>query len=219
MRKLLYLTNLVLFLFTFPLLISAQTDKIGSFNLPSHPRILLFKGEEETIKKTIGEDVTWQKLQSAVLSECDSLLSRAPIERIQIGRRLLDKSREALRRLFFLSYGYRMTHKQEYLQRAEKEMLTISAFTDWNPTHFLDVAEMTMAVSIGYDWLYSDLSDASKASIKLAILEKGLKPSLDAKYNSWLRAEHNWNQVCNAGMTYGAMAIFEDQPDLAKQII
>ena len=42
---------------------------------------------------------------------------------------------------------------------------------------------------------------------------------MESKYNSWLKAEHNWNQVCNAGMTYGAMAIYEDQPVLAKEII
>jgi len=81
------------------------------------------------------------------------------------------------------------------------------------------VAEMTMAVAIGYDWLYNDLSEASKSIIKEAILKKGLEPSMESKYNSWLKAEHNWNQVCNAGMTYGAMAIYEDQPVLAKEII
>ena len=219
MRRILRLVQL-LFIFFIPLSISAQVDQIGTItNLQPHPRILLFKGEEDAIKKTISGDTTWQKLQNAILSECDTLLGRPPVERIQIGRRLLDKSREALRRLFFLSYGYRMTHKPEYLQRAEKEMLQISGFTDWNPSHFLDVAEMTMALAIGYDWLYNELSPGSRATIKEAILKKGLEPSLESKNNSWLRVEHNWNQVCNAGMTYGAMAIFEDQPELAKQII
>src|SRR5436853_6825838 len=87
----------------------AQTDHLGNINnLQPHPRILLFKGEENEIKNTVEADTTWQKLQLAVFRECDSLLLKRPIERIQIGRRLLDKSREALRRLFFLSYGYRM---------------------------------------------------------------------------------------------------------------
>ncbi|MBC7829506.1 MAG: heparinase II/III family protein [Chitinophagaceae bacterium] len=198
----------------------AQTDHVGSnLKLPDHPRILLFNGEEAAIKKTIANDQTWTNLQKAILVESDNLLSLAPIERIQIGRRLLDKSREALRRLFFLSYAYRMTGEQKYFDRAEKEMLVIAAFSDWNPSHFLDVAEMTMAVAIGYDWLHDRLSAGSKSIIKDAILKKGLEPSLDPKYNSWLKAEHNWNQVCNAGMTYGAMAIYEDQPELARQII
>ena len=112
-----------------------------------------------------------------------------------------------------------MTHQDTYLKRAEKELLALSAFSDWNPTHFLDVAEMTMAVSIGYDWLYNDLSEASRSTIKEAILKKGIEPSLDNKYNSWLKATHNWNQVCNAGMTYGALAVYEDNPVLAKSVI
>jgi hypothetical protein len=200
--------------------VSAQNDVIGSdIKLPGHPRILMLKGEEAAIRKTIIADETWSKLQQAILSECDNLIAMAPVERIQIGRRLLDKSREALRRLFFLSYAYRMTEQQKYFERAEKEMLAIASFSDWNPSHFLDVAEMTMAMSLGYDWLYDKLGENSRAAIKEAILKKGIEPSLDEKNNSWLKVTHNWNQVCNAGMTYGAMAIYEDHPELAKQII
>lgn len=220
MKMYIPLVKLFVLLFAVHSSVLAQTDHIGpDFKPIHHPRILLFKGEENVIKKTIGADPVWGKMQQAIISESDNLLEVAPIERIQIGRRLLDKSREALRRLFFLSYTYRTTGDQKYAQRAEKEMLAIAAFRDWNPSHFLDVAEMTMAVAIGYDWLYDNLSDASRATIKEAILKKGLEPSLDSKYNGWLKAEHNWNQVCNAGMTYGAMAIYEDHPQLAKQII
>ena len=199
---------------------SAQIDHVGaSLTSTTHPRILLREGEENGIKSVIKADKAWDTVHQAILAESDALLPVAPVERIQIGRRLLDKSREALRRLFFLSYAWRMTHQDKYLQRAEKEMLAISAFSDWNPSHFLDVAEMTMAVAIGYDWLHHDLSANSRSIIKEAILKKGIEPSLDAKYNSWLKATHNWNQVCNAGMTYGALAIYEDQPELAKKII
>lgn len=200
---------------------TAQTDYIGTSltALPVHPRILLFKGEESTIQNTIKTDKIWGRMHATILAGSDILLKAPPIERIQIGRRLLDKSREAIRRLFFLSYAYRLTLQPAYSQRAEKEMLAIAAFSDWNPSHFLDVAEMTMAMAIGYDWLYDQLSPASRTAIKEAILKKGLEPSLNPKYNSWLKAEHNWNQVCNAGITYGAMAIYEDQPELAKQLI
>jgi len=213
----------ILFVNIFLLLISsstiAQVDRIGATKLPDHPRILMLKGEEAVIKKTIGADQTWTKVQQAIITESDNIVNLAPLERIQIGRRLLSVSREALRRLFFLSYAYRMTLQEKYLQRADKELLAISAFSDWNPSHFLDVAEITMAVAIGYDWLYNNLPQSSKTIIKEAILKKGIEPSLDSKNNSWLQAEHNWNQVCNAGIAYGAMAIYEDHPELAKQII
>ncbi len=198
----------------------SQSNHIeSSFQLPAHPRILLLKGEEEALKKSIGSEKTLVDLQNAILMESDSIIILAPIERIQIGRRLLDKSREAIRRIFFLSYAYRITKDEKYLKRAEKELLAISAFKDWNPPTFLDVAEMTLGVAIGYDWLYDYLSPASRSLIKEAILKKGIEPSLHPKNNGWLKAEHNWNQVCNAGMVYGALAIYEDQPELAKKII
>lgn len=200
--------------------LSAQSPAIDSNkSIIGHPRILMLAGEESAIKSKIAEDATWMGVHNTIISASDELLSAAPIQRIQIGRRLLDKSREALRRLFFLSYAYRTTSDQKYFLRAEKEMLAISAFSDWNPSHFLDVAEMTMAMAIGYDWMYNELSPTSRTAIKEAILKKGIEPSLNPKNNSWLKAEHNWNQVCNAGMTYGAMAIYEDQPVLARQII
>ncbi len=198
----------------------AQVNYVATAKkLQDHPRLLLLKGEEETIKRTIGTDKTWNKLHQAILTESDALIDAAPLERIKIGRRLLDKSREGLRRLFYLAYAWRMTHAEKYRARAENELLALSAFSDWNPTHFLDVAEMTMAVSIGYDWLYNDLSEPTRLTIKEAILKKGIEPSFDTQYNSWLKASHNWNQVCNAGMTYGALAIYEDQPELAKSVI
>ncbi|WP_234736747.1 heparinase II/III domain-containing protein [Tellurirhabdus bombi] len=209
---------LVIFLVSYSSVI-AQTDHLAASKFPDHPRILLLKGEEEAIKRTVGADKAWDKMHQAILGECDRLIDAAPLQRIQIGRRLLDKSREGLRRLFYLSYAWRMTHQDKYLKRAEKELLAISAFSDWNPSHFLDVAEMTMAVSIGYDWLYHDLSESSRSAIKEAILKKGIEPSMDPKHNSWLRSSNNWNQVCNAGMTYGALAIYEDQPELAKRVI
>lgn len=196
----------------------SETSSKDAFEM-DHPRIILLKGEEAAIKKSIKASPVWGKMHQAILDECDQIIPLPPIERIQIGRRLLDKSREALRRIFFLSYAYRTTGDLKYAERAEKEMVYIAGFSDWNPSHFLDVAEMTMAMAIGYDWIYDRLSDESKVAIREAILKKGLEPSLDSKYNGWLKATHNWNQVCNAGMVYGALAILEDHPEIARQMI
>ncbi len=187
--------------------------------MPEHPRILLLKGEEEKIKNNIQADPVWENMHQSILSECNQILSLPVLERIKTGKRLLSVSREAIRRIFFLSYAYRMTGDEKYFKGAEKEMLAVSRFSDWNPSHFLDVAEMTLGVSIGYDWLYDKLSVDSRETIKKAILTKGLDPSFNSKYAWFLKAPHNWNQVCNAGMSYGALALYEDIPELSKTII
>ena len=112
-----------------------------------------------------------------------------------------------------------MTGEKRYSDRAEAEMLKAASFSDWNPSHFLDVAEMTAALAIGYDWLYPKLSETSRRTIRTAILEKGLKPSFGKEHDAILNAPTNWNQVCHCGMAYGALAGAETEPDLARRTI
>ena len=211
----------VLFLFgyCFPMLAAEREQGTGSEKLPEHPRLLLLKGEEKNLKKRIGRDSVWTEIHGILLKEADRCLTLPVNERIKTGRRLLDVSRDNLKRVFLLSYAYRMTKDKRYAARAEKEMLKAASFEDWNPSHFLDVGEMTMALAIGYDWLYPVLSSETKAVLEEAITEKGLKQSFVEPYNWFVDAGHNWNQVCHAGMAYGALAVWEKDRELARRIV
>lgn len=198
----------------------AQKEFVNtSVRLSGHPRLLLQKGEEKTLKKMIMKDVIWKDIHQSLLNEAAEIVQLPLNERIKTGRRLLSVSRENLRRIFILSYAYRMTRKGEFLKRAESEMLKAASFSDWNPSHFLDVGEMTMALAIGYDWLYPQLSAQTKKVIEDAIVEKGLKPSFDERYNWFVNAVHNWSQVCHAGVTYGALSVWEKEPALACTVV
>ncbi len=152
-------------------------------------------------------------------SESKQILDLDLLERKQVGRRLLSVSREALRRIFHLSYSYRLTGEEQFARRATLEMVNLAGFSDWNPSHFLDVAEMTMAMAIRYDWLFDTLSPEEKEKIKNAIFTLGIEPSYNEDYNWFLTATHNWNQVCNAGMVFGALAVYEDHPESAHKTI
>ena len=200
--------------------LNVDTTKVLTLK-SEHPRILLLKGEEEQIRTLYNSDDTWKKMHDAINTRSNYLLTLSVLKRELIGFRMLWISNQALERMFYFSYSYRMTGEKKYLDGAVKIMNSVSNFSDWNPQHFLDVAEMTMAVSIGYDWLYDDLPDATREAAKKAILEKGLRPSMEDNYdwNWWLDIDSNWNQVCNAGMVFGALAIQEDYPDLADSII
>lgn len=216
MKRTIRLLTILLILNVLPSVSFSQQNYIlPSESLPGHPRILLLKGEESIIQKTIDLDPAWKKIHLSILSSCDEMLSLPPVERILEGKRLLGKSSECLHRVFYLSYAWRMTNDMKYLKRAEKELLAVSAFSDWNPSHFLDVAEMTMATAIGYDWLYHGLSEESKKIVGKAIHDKGVSLS----YSGIQKGIENWNQVCNGGISFGALAIFEDDPQLAAQVI
>lgn len=184
-----------------------------------HPRILLTEQDKVQLVKNISGDPVWSKLQQNTLEACDQLLTAPLLEHKREGKRLLNISREALYRIFMLSYAYRTTGETKYAERAKAELLKVSQYPDWNPSHFIDAAEMALAVSIGYDWLYNTLDKDSRKIISDAILEKGINPSFDSRYNAFLERANNWNQVCNTAMAYSAVAIMEDQPKLAKDII
>ena len=169
----------IIFLF---LALSCNKEKTSTepdLSEDGHPRILLLKGEEQQIHDLIASDETWAKMHFAILEKSNDLLGDPVLERVMTGRRLLSVSREALKRIFFLSYSYRMTGDEKFLKRADEEILAVSRFSDWNPSHFLDVAEMTMAVAIGYDWLYEDLSERARLEAQSAILMLGLNESLN----------------------------------------
>lgn len=200
---------------------SAQAQNVKTLleNAPkSHPRLFLPAGAESEIKAKADSDALLGQAQGHVIELADEMIPLPPVERELQGRRLLGVSRTALRRLAYLSMAYRLTGDTKYAQRAEKEMLAVAAFSDWNPSHFLDVAEMTAGVAIGYDWCYDALSAESRETIRQAIIEKGLEPSF-GKNNWWVTHHNNWNQVCHAGMVMGALAIHDDEPELAEKTI
>ena len=189
--------------------------------LSPHPRLFLSDRQLPEVMEKIKKTENLSVLHKEAIQQADKLLKEEPLRRKKTGRRLLSVSRAALKRIMILSWAYRSTGDSKYLDRAETEMLAIAAFSDWNPSHFLDVAEMTAALAIGYDWLYKDLSQKTQNTIRSAIVEKGIQPSLNEKPQPqwWINTSNNWNQVCHGGIACGALAVMEDEPGLAETII
>ena len=181
------------------------------------PRLFFNSKQEADMLKNINRDPLLSSAFKKLLASADSILSMEVIRYEKEGRRLLSVSRTCLKRVHHLAFAYRMTANRDYLERAQKEMLAAAAFDHWNPDHFLDVAEMTAALAIGYDYLYKELTAEVRSIVKKAIINKGLIPGLEDHW--WVKSHINWNQVCHAGLTLGALAIMDDEAELAKKII
>ncbi|MFN3240624.1 MAG: heparinase II/III family protein [Planctomycetota bacterium] len=182
-----------------------------------HPRLFLHDADVAALRRRIDQQPLLQQAMQWCLDTADAIEAAAPVSRRQTGRRLLSVSRTCLKRVVHLAFAHRMTGERRYLQRAQREMLAAAAFADWNPSHFLDVAEMTAALAIGYDWLHDDLDADARRAILAAIVAKGLEPSLRGGW--WVRTSNNWNQVCHGGLTLGALAVQEHEPELALRIV
>lgn len=189
-----------------------------------HPRLLLDDDRLKRLKELSKSDHQLSLYVSKILSKADTEIPKPPIEHILIGPRLLDKSREALRRIYNLSFAYRWTRNEKYLTAAVSNMRTVCSFSDWNPSHFLDVAEMTHAVAIGYDWLYNYMDTTSREFIRDGLIRLGLEEGRKAyftsyPYNWWRMVDHNWNQVCNGSLLIGALAVAETDSAYALTMV
>lgn len=183
-----------------------------------HPRLYLHTGEEAAVFSMLEANPIVRKFHQRILNYCDETLSQPVSIRQMEGKRLLAVSRTVLKRVFYLSYAFRMTGNREYFKRAEAEMLAACSFSDWNPGHFLDVGEMCWGLALGYDWLYGELSAESRETIREAIVNKGLRAAGNG--SMWFyRSRNNWNQVCNGGLVCAALAICEDEPEIAREIV
>ena len=146
---------------------------------PSHPRLLVLDADLTGVRR---------RLQKTSASGGGAMrLRRRPAacstSRSSSGRwwaQLLAQSRVALDSITTLAGLFLLEGDRRMLARATAEMRAVAAFSDWNPSHFLDVAEMTAAMALGYDWLYSDLTAEERKLFRTAIVNKGLAPGYEA---------------------------------------
>jgi hypothetical protein len=187
----------------------------------SHPRLIATDADFKRIEKLILSDPVAGRLWATLKRQADAIENQPPVVHRLIGPRLLDQSRLCLERVYTLALVYRVSGETTYRDRALKELRAAAAFPDWNPSHFLDVAEMTHAFAIGYDWLYRDLNEDDRALLRHAIVEKGLDQAIPIykEHRWWTVVSHNWNQVCNGGMALGALAIADEEPERAEYIV
>lgn len=186
-----------------------------------HPRLLLLPEDIVRIRQAIATDTTARAMKDTLLRKGEQILPEPPVTRVLVGPRLLDMSRKALERVYTLALLYQLDGAQKWAARATAELLAAASFTDWNPSHFLDVAEMSHALAIGYDWLFDTLSDQDRTTIKTALVEKGLRPA-EAAYRArawWAENAFNWNNVCNGGIAAAALAVAEDETELARFLL
>ncbi len=214
--------SILLFLFitlsyTYPTY--AQNDWI-----PQHPRLLFTPNEEIQVRKLIKENQEAKELANFLKKRADSLimLAQIPYEMNRYGN-MLYTSRAYVERLGTLALAYRLYGEKKYLNAAEQILQWVCNYPDWDPKHYLDTAEMTTAVAIAYDWLYTALPASTKKLVKKSIYKNAITRVLQeyekGELGSWAKRETNWNVVCNTGMVLGALAVAEDYPQEARTIL
>ncbi len=151
-------------------------------------------------------------------------------------------------RLDFLSFAYYITKEKRYLDAAIRELELVCNLPDWQGFKFLNTAGLGIAVAVAYDRLFDDLTEEKRKKYRDALITKLIKPALsayDAKKGEltsyiagigrekksyegyaewfasegWCLCESNWSAVCNGAVITAACAIYDSEPEIAKDAI
>ncbi len=186
----------------------------------SHPRLLFTTAMEKQVAESISNDPLAAELQQSILLRAEKIITQRTCRfEKSDGKRLLPESRTAVNNVLHSAWAWRTTKDQRFYDRTLLEMNAICAMNSWNPDHFLDTAEMSTALAIGYDWLYPALKAEQRNFFAANLLEKGLTPIKGSKQKWWVDAYNNWTQVCSTGMAFAAIALDEKEPALCAEIL
>lgn len=191
-----------------------------------HPRIMATAERFDEIANQIQTDAYMGEWYEKLIAESDATLKKEHTSYIiPDGLRLLEMSRQLLRRAYTLGMAYRLTQKSEYLDYLWGEVDAVCHFADWNAKrHFLDPAEMMTGVAIAYDWCYEYWSEEQRRLMEESMLNMGLKEGelfyeFKGTGTQWQTINNNWSFVCNGGMTVAALALMDLYPEYCASII
>ena len=188
-----------------------------------HPRIQATQADFDALKQEIasGQKSAWyQQLIAAAdyLIDNDNPL----VYELRDGVRLLDVSRDALSNMYTLGMAYQLTGEQKYVDRAWVDLASVSAFPDWHPEHDIDCGEMSAAVAIGYDWMYSGFSEEQRAVIEKGVYKNAFNVACQwyqGKRGESVASTNNHNIIMNGGFTMSALAFMDVYPQEASYML
>lgn len=190
------------------------------------PRLVLNREIEKNLRAKLKTDSVVKNIYQTIKYNAEDVLKKDLItldipENPNSQKNQLGISRDFLFRVNMLAMVYRIEKDQRMLNRLNDEVVAACNFPSWNPRHFLDVGEMSLAIALAVDWTAGDLPKSTIALAKKSLIEKGIQPSWpeNGSTPSWVNNTNNWNQVCNAGMIAASIAVAELEPELAAKTI
>ncbi len=189
---------------------------------PHHPRVMVRAEHFEQLRRLRDEDAEFARLLGRLRQRAEELLE-APVSTHDIpdGKRLLEVSRRVVERVYLLGLLHQIDGDVKWLERLWRELEAVANFPHWNPSHFLDTAEMAHAVAVGYDWCYHALSDEQRCVLREALARHALAPA-QAAYDAaewWTRSLNNWNVVCHGGLASAAVALGQEMPQQCLRVL
>ena len=183
------------------------------------PGLLAGPSEFARIREAARQPGIMRDLADFVRRLADRELEEPVATREMEGFRLLHVSRNVLRCVINCGLSFQVHGDERHARRAILDLQSAARFVNWNPSHFLDTAEMSCAFALGLDWLHEALTAAERIELEDALIHLGLEPGLANPDAVFITITNNWNAVCNGGLAMGALAVRHRCPELSEKLI
>ena len=212
----------------------SRTELLAKLNAKNpnheHPRLYARSEDFVILRQRVITDPQLKEWTTRIIRIADKTVNVDTIPYAYKDNQTSPLSRIIPSRLFNLSLAYQITQNSKYANRAIKELEALANWPDWGiRPNFLSVADIMYAVSTGYDWCYEAMNPAQRTSIKNAMVEKGLKKMI-TEYNTNptykyidrignVFGSNNWNPWCNGAASACALAIGDEEPEIAGELL
>ncbi|MBQ4629373.1 MAG: discoidin domain-containing protein [Clostridia bacterium] len=177
-----------------------------------HPRILTNQTQLAKVKANANSDALVSKWLRDVLDTANAYVNSPIVEYKFEGGTLLNAARAAQVSIVNTSTAYLLTGDTKYAERAWLEMENVLSWQNWNQGgHHLDCSELLHGVAIGYDNLYSYLTDEQKKFVVDKTYELVLEGcvihySQEIPKHGWRKSVENWAVVCSGSLIAACIA-------------
>ncbi|KAL4862059.1 hypothetical protein BDV12DRAFT_203398 [Aspergillus spectabilis] len=197
-----------------PILASLANATVNFTNLPAHPRMIFTDDRVQDVLSMNKTDAYYREVLEYLAKSAQTAVTTPP------SLSSASSWSSTIRMNVGATAGmYRLTKNTTYSHWIIDTILLLSGLPDWDPSNFLNTADITMTVSLGYDWVYEELTDAQRTTIETAIFDKAFIPAMDSSINSWSKHTNNWAQVTHGCLIIGALAVGDANWTLASEMM
>ena len=199
---------------------------------PVHPRLILTAQRQTEIAHLRANSPVaraWYRTvtANAALNDQAPPIDYAPEkpgERAQVIP-MLHPGRALVDRIFTLGLVAVLDRDERAMARLRRELMhALDAWPDWQ--YGLARYEIAAGVAIAYDWLYDRWTPDERARLSAALRRLALDPfaaefagfSKPTERNAGI-VRNNVNLVCNAGASVAALAVIDEYPELAGEVL
>lgn len=176
-----------------------------------HPRLLCTTEQwERNLELYRNNDPYLVKTVNNVIKEADTYLNIGDSEyELYDGQRLVRNERFAIK---YCAFAFAVTGEQKYFDRMYRAIEVASAWPDWNPSHWLDVAEMAYAFAVAYDLCYDSFTETQRRVLRNGLMKNGIEQGCKTwrANGSVPRVNTNWQEVCAGGAGMAALVLIDE---------